>query len=265
MADNKRDYYEVLGLSKGAEDKEIKRAYRKLAKKYHPDTNPGDKEAEKKFKEVTEAYSVLSDPEKKKLYDQFGHAGVDPNFGAGGFGGRNGVPMETVTRTFTAAATSSNSASAEDLSAELSALDAARPTPAYAAAPMNDPNAPGEPTAGKCPQCGEGTLQRRKGKFGWFYGCSNYPKCKYTKPMEGESRPAFFSNANGNNTNGNGADEIKPIDVPESQRQYKCPRCQDGWFVPVEERGRTRWICSNRGRCRTACADVNGKPSLFSR
>ncbi len=70
----KRDYYEVLGLSKGAEDKEIKRAYRKLAKKYHPDSNPGDKEAEKKFKEVTEAYSVLSDPEKKKLYDQFGHA-----------------------------------------------------------------------------------------------------------------------------------------------------------------------------------------------
>ena len=92
----KRDYYEVLGLSKGAEDKEIKRAYRKLAKKYHPDTNPGDKEAEKKFKEVTEAYSVLSDPEKKKLYDQFGHAAFDQsgaagsgygNAGTGGFGG----------------------------------------------------------------------------------------------------------------------------------------------------------------------------------
>ena len=91
----KRDYYEVLGLSKGAEDKEIKRAYRKLAKKYHPDTNPGDKEAEKKFKEVTEAYSVLSDPEKKKLYDQFGHAAFDQsgaagsgygNAGTGGFG-----------------------------------------------------------------------------------------------------------------------------------------------------------------------------------
>ena len=84
----KRDYYEVLGLSKGAEDKEIKRAYRKLAKKYHPDTNPGDKEAEKKFKEVTEAYSVLSDPEKKKLYDQFGHAAFEQGGGgAGGFGG----------------------------------------------------------------------------------------------------------------------------------------------------------------------------------
>ena len=93
----KRDYYEVLGLSKGAEDKEIKRAYRKLAKKYHPDTNPGDKEAEKKFKEVTEAYSVLSDPEKKKLYDQFGHAAFEQGGGGaggyGGFGGFDGADM----------------------------------------------------------------------------------------------------------------------------------------------------------------------------
>ena len=88
----KRDYYEVLGLSKGAEDKEIKRAYRKLAKKYHPDTNPGDKEAEKKFKEVTEAYSVLSDPEKKKLYDQFGHAAFDQSGAAGsGYGHQPGI------------------------------------------------------------------------------------------------------------------------------------------------------------------------------
>ncbi len=90
MAD-KRDYYEVLGLSKGAGDDEIKKAYRKLAKKYHPDMNPGDAEAEVKFKEVNEAYSVLSDAEKKGRYDQFGHAGVDPNYGAGdggfGFGG----------------------------------------------------------------------------------------------------------------------------------------------------------------------------------
>ena len=69
----KRDYYEVLGLSKGADAGSIKKAYRKLAKKYHPDTNQGDKQAEKKFKEVTEAYTVLSDPEKKKMYDQFGH------------------------------------------------------------------------------------------------------------------------------------------------------------------------------------------------
>ena len=79
----KRDYYEVLGLTKGADAAAIKKAYRKLAKKYHPDMNPGDKEAEKKFKEVTEAYNVLSDPEKKKLYDQFGHAAFDETGGGG--------------------------------------------------------------------------------------------------------------------------------------------------------------------------------------
>ncbi len=88
----KRDYYEVLGLQKGAGDDEIKKAYRKLAKQYHPDMNPGDADAEVKFKEVNEAYSVLSDSEKKSRYDQFGHAGVDPNFGggSGGFGGFGG-------------------------------------------------------------------------------------------------------------------------------------------------------------------------------
>ena len=88
MAD-KRDYYEVLGLSKGASESEIKSAFRKMAMKYHPDRNPGDKEAEEKFKEVNEAYSILSDPEKKSKYDQFGFAGVDPNagFGGGGFSG----------------------------------------------------------------------------------------------------------------------------------------------------------------------------------
>lgn len=90
MAD-KRDYYEVLGLSKGASEDEIKKSYRKLAKKYHPDLNPGDATAEKNFKEVNEAYEVLSDSEKKARYDQYGHAGVDPNFGAGGgFGGFGG-------------------------------------------------------------------------------------------------------------------------------------------------------------------------------
>ena len=79
----KRDYYEVLGISKGASEEEIKKAYKKLARKYHPDMNPGDKEAEEKFKEINEANEVLSDPEKKARYDQFGFAGVDPNYGAG--------------------------------------------------------------------------------------------------------------------------------------------------------------------------------------
>lgn len=83
----KRDYYEALGVNKSASAEEIKKAYRKMAKQYHPDLHPDDKEAEAKFKEVNEAYEVLSDAEKKQRYDQFGHAGVDPNFGAGGYGG----------------------------------------------------------------------------------------------------------------------------------------------------------------------------------
>lgn len=89
MAETKRDYYEVLGISKGASEAEIKKAFRQQAKKYHPDLHPGDAAAEKSFKEVNEAYEVLSDPQKKARYDQFGHAGVDPNFGAGagGYGG----------------------------------------------------------------------------------------------------------------------------------------------------------------------------------
>ncbi len=90
MADSKRDYYEVLGVSKGASEDELKKAYRKMAKKYHPDLNPGDAVAEQKFKEVNEAYAVLSDADKRRKYDQFGHAGVDPN-GFGGAGGFNGA------------------------------------------------------------------------------------------------------------------------------------------------------------------------------
>lgn len=86
MAD-KRDYYEVLGVSKDADEAAIKKAYRVLAKKYHPDTNPGDKEAEAKFKEASEAYAVLSDPQKRQQYDQFGHAAFENGGGAGGAGG----------------------------------------------------------------------------------------------------------------------------------------------------------------------------------
>ncbi len=96
MAENKRDYYEVLGVDKSAGADEIKKAYRKMAMKYHPDRNPGDKTAEEKFKEAGEAYEVLSDDDKRSRYDQYGHAGVDPNFnpgfggGFGGFGGFEG-------------------------------------------------------------------------------------------------------------------------------------------------------------------------------
>ena len=86
MAEQKRDYYEILGVDKNADEAAIKKAYRSLAKKYHPDMNPGDEQSEKKFKEASEAYAILSDPEKKRQYDQFGHAAFE-NGGAGGYGG----------------------------------------------------------------------------------------------------------------------------------------------------------------------------------
>src|SRR5512139_2010075 len=90
MATKKRDYYEVLGVNKDASEEDLKKAYRKLAMKYHPDRNPDAKDAEEKFKEAKEAYEVLSDDDKRAAYDRFGHAGVD---GAAGGGGRGGDPF----------------------------------------------------------------------------------------------------------------------------------------------------------------------------
>ena len=100
MAEQKRDFYEVLGVSKTASEEEIKKAYRKLAKQYHPDLHPGDKEAEAKFKEVNEAYEILSNGERRAQYDQFGHAGVDPNFNPGGFGGFGDVDLGDIFGSF---------------------------------------------------------------------------------------------------------------------------------------------------------------------
>ena len=90
---SKRDYYEVLGVSKSASESEIKKAYRKMAIKYHPDKNPDNKKAEEKFKEAAEAYDVLSNPDKKQRYDQFGHAGMGNR---GGFGGGGGMNMDDI-------------------------------------------------------------------------------------------------------------------------------------------------------------------------
>ena len=104
MAETNRDYYEVLGVDKGADDAAIKSAYRKLAKQYHPDLHPGDKAAEAKFKEVNEAYSVLSDAEKRAAYDRYGHAAFDPSMGGGGggagFGGFGGFDMGDIFSSF---------------------------------------------------------------------------------------------------------------------------------------------------------------------
>ena len=116
MAENKRDYYEVLGVEKSASAEEIKKAYRKKAMQFHPDRNPGDKTAEEKFKEVGEAYEVLSDDDKRARYDQFGFQGVDPNFGGGaGFDGGFGGLAVSVTWVIFSVSSSAAAAAAEPL------------------------------------------------------------------------------------------------------------------------------------------------------
>jgi len=97
---SKRDYYEVLNVARSADSDTIKKAYRKMAMQYHPDRNPGNKEAENKFKEAAEAYEVLSNDDKKARYDRYGHAGVDPNAGFGGRGGAGGMNMEDIFENF---------------------------------------------------------------------------------------------------------------------------------------------------------------------
>ena len=114
MAENKRDFYETLGISKSASDAEIKKAYRNLAKKYHPDMNPNDKNAEKNFKEVNEAYEILSNPDKKSRYDSYGHSGIDPNMNMGGsdfggFGGFGGFDVSDIFSSFFGGSSSSSS------------------------------------------------------------------------------------------------------------------------------------------------------------
>lgn len=99
MAESKRDYYEVLGVPKNADEAALKKAYRVLAKKYHPDSNPGDAEAERKFKEASEAYSVLSDPEKRRKYDQFGHAAFEGGAGGGAVDLAASISMEPIWET----------------------------------------------------------------------------------------------------------------------------------------------------------------------
>ena len=97
---SKRDYYEILGVSKSVEEGELKKAYRKVAMQYHPDRNPGDKDSEEKFKEAAEAYEILSNGDKRARYDRMGHAGVDPNYGGGGGFGGQGMSMDDIYANF---------------------------------------------------------------------------------------------------------------------------------------------------------------------
>lgn len=195
MAD-KRDYYEVLETNKNATPDEIKKAYKKLAKKYHPDMNPGDKAAEEKFKEINEAYAVLSDPDKKAKYDQFGHAAFDPSSfsgggsGFGGFGGFEDFDLGDLFGSFFGGGTrrSSTSARGEDLSYRLNidfeeAAFGCKKTIEFSHTEKCDhchgSGAENPSDAETCPQCGgRGTITvMRNIGFGSMQSTQTCPRC----------------------------------------------------------------------------------------
>lgn len=113
-----------------------------------------------------------------------------------------------------------------------------------------------------CPQCGSGKLMLRKGKFGQFYGCSNYPKCRHTKPVDGDNRPRYSENASFNPQ----APEVNEEDivVPKSEQKYICPRCKQGFLVPIDSGRGQQWICSKRSTCKTIVTDVDGQPVIYA-
>lgn len=113
-----------------------------------------------------------------------------------------------------------------------------------------------------CPACKKGMLLERQGKFGIFYGCSNYPSCRYTENISFAGTNEGAGNGAGDRAGGDGAEAA--IEVPEKDRKYKCPRCKTGYFLPVKNGNLSNWVCSNKGQCRTTCSDVNGKPSIYA-
>lgn len=199
MAD-KRDYYEVLEIQKGASEDEIKKAYRKMAKKYHPDVNPGNAEAEAKFKEATEAYEVLSDSQKRARYDQFGHAGTDPNgfgggYGGSGFGGFEDIDLSDIFGSFFGGGFGGRSSSRRNgprkgadvaerviLTFEEAAFGVKKPIKVYRVENCDECNGLGTKDANdrqKCPVCnGTGEVRTsQRSVFGQFVNVSPCTNC----------------------------------------------------------------------------------------
>ncbi|MFA6947803.1 MAG: molecular chaperone DnaJ [Eubacteriales bacterium] len=225
MADEKRDYYEVLGLSKGAGDDEIKKAYRQLAKKYHPDMNPGDTAAEQKFKEVNEAYSVLSDSEKKARYDQYGHAGVDPQMGggygdAGGFGGFDFSDLGDIFGSFFGGG-SGGSSSARRNAPQRGEDIGARVTISFEEAAFGCKKDVTYNRIQKCPECG--STGAAKGS-----GAETCPTCHGTGTVRVSQRTAlgmFQTTRSCDNCHGTG----KIIKNP-------CPNCSGKGYIRISKK-----------------------------